>query len=309
MGTPLGEYQIAAGTGIERRWHEMGELEQRASARQEPRERPVEYLRHHGSVACRRATSRASSTGAHGRQEEHAADRGDVRAAARASARARSGSSGRCCSTRTTTTRASSTARSRSGATRSSARRRARTSTASDRHVGVDRHNNKKEREGDFVDGKKTGPWYEWAGQARDVLGHYTDGKPDGEFVYYDANGNELGRFTITDGTGTMLTFHANKKARRRSTIVKGALRRPVRGAHAARQGVVEGHYSQTMKHGWWQRVDRPSACRRSRSTTSAASSTAPSRSTSTARSRSRRPTRTARPRARTPSIATASRR
>src|SRR6185436_10724696 len=55
---------------------------------------------------------------------------------------------------------------------------------------------NKREREGDYVEGKKSGTWNEYTEDKLTFTGNYTDGKPDGEFIYYDKTGAELGRFT-----------------------------------------------------------------------------------------------------------------
>jgi len=113
--------------------------------------------------------------------------------------------------------------------------------------------NNNKEQEGDYADGKKTGAWFEWYENKLTFSGSYTDGKPDGEFIYYDKSGAELGRFEIHDGTGVMLTFHANKKPASKQTIYQGDMDGPYQELTARGRVVVEGHYAGDRKNGWWR--------------------------------------------------------
>jgi len=115
-----------------------------------------------------------------------------------------------------------------------------------------DRGNNK-EREGSFSDGKKDGPWTEWYENKITFTGTYKDGKPDGEFVYYDHNGNELGKFDITDGTGWLLTFHANKNVATRTHLYQGELEGGYEEFTPRKKRVVAGGYSGGRKHGWWR--------------------------------------------------------
>jgi uncharacterized protein len=112
---------------------------------------------------------------------------------------------------------------------------------------------NNKEREGDYIDGKKTGPWYEWDGTTMTFQGTFTDGKPDGDFIYYDKSGNELGRFEIHDGTGTMVTFWPNKKPASRTYMYQGEMAGLYEELTPRGKQVVEGHYSADKKHGWWR--------------------------------------------------------
>lgn len=113
--------------------------------------------------------------------------------------------------------------------------------------------NNKTEREGSFVDGKKTGTWTEYTDGIVTFTGTFTEGKPDGDFVYSDAKGNEIGRFTITGGTGTMLTFYANKKVSSKARMVDGKLQGKYEELTMHGKTVVEGYYSSDKKHGSWK--------------------------------------------------------
>jgi uncharacterized protein len=114
-------------------------------------------------------------------------------------------------------------------------------------------HYNNKEREGDFADGKKTGAWFEWTENKLTFSGSYTDGKPDGDFVYYDNRGTELGRFTIKDGTGTMITYHPNKKPATKQQIVGGDMEGVYQELTPRGKVVVEGHYYADHKNGVWK--------------------------------------------------------
>ena len=115
-----------------------------------------------------------------------------------------------------------------------------------------DRDNNK-EREGTYTAGKKDGVWNEWWENKPQFTGNYTLGKPNGDFVYFDRNGNELGRFSITNGTGTMLTFWGNKKAASKQHIYQGTVDGLYQELTVRGKVVVEGHYRADVKHGAWK--------------------------------------------------------
>lgn len=114
--------------------------------------------------------------------------------------------------------------------------------------------NRKKEREGDYLDNKKRGLWTEWIDDKLSFQGTFTDGKPDGEFVYYDPKkGSELGRFTIAGGTGTMLTFHANTKVATKTQLVNGLMDGKYEELTPRGKTIVEGRYAGDRKHGVWR--------------------------------------------------------
>jgi antitoxin component YwqK of YwqJK toxin-antitoxin module len=116
-------------------------------------------------------------------------------------------------------------------------------------------HANNKEREGDYTDGKKTGAWFEWFENKLVFSGSYVDGNPDGDFVYYDKAGNELGRFTMTGGTGVWLTFYPNHKPSTRTYYYKGEMAGLYQELtfRLPQKVVVEGHYSGDRKSGSWK--------------------------------------------------------
>ena len=114
--------------------------------------------------------------------------------------------------------------------------------------------NNKKEREGDYDAGKKRGLWSEWVDDKLFFQGTFADGMPDGDFVYYDTKtGNELGRFSITGGTGTMLTYHANQKVSSKTAMVKGLMDGAYEELSPRGKTLVSGRYSGDKKHGLWR--------------------------------------------------------
>ncbi|CAN5808947.1 hypothetical protein BH11MYX3_BH11MYX3_32780 [soil metagenome] len=115
-----------------------------------------------------------------------------------------------------------------------------------------DRDNNK-ERAGGYILGKKQGTWLEWWENRLVFSGSYAGGKPSGDFVYFDRNGNELGRFSMINGTGTMLTFHANRKVSSKQRMRAGALDGIYQELTPRAKVVVEGHYSADQKHGTWK--------------------------------------------------------
>lgn len=113
---------------------------------------------------------------------------------------------------------------------------------------------NKKEREGSYTaDGKRDGTWTEWSDDKLIFSGTYAAGRPDGEFIYNDYSGNELGRFTIQGGTGTMLTFHPNKKPATKQKLVRGVENGAYQELTNRGKVLVEGTYVGGVKHGPWK--------------------------------------------------------
>jgi antitoxin component YwqK of YwqJK toxin-antitoxin module len=115
-----------------------------------------------------------------------------------------------------------------------------------------DREGNK-EREGNYLDGKRDGPWTEWFDKQIVFTGGYARGRPDGEFIYYDRNQNELGRFDIKNGTGTMLTYWPNRKIATRQRMVQGAADGLYQELTNRGKIVVEGRYRNDARHGAWK--------------------------------------------------------
>jgi uncharacterized protein len=115
-----------------------------------------------------------------------------------------------------------------------------------------DRGNNK-EREGTYVSGDKQGTWQEWWERRLVFSGQYVDGKPDGEFAYYDRGSREIGRFSLKAGTGTLLTFHTNKRPSSRQYLYQGALAGIYQELTPLGKVVVEGRYRNDLRHGTWK--------------------------------------------------------
>lgn len=111
----------------------------------------------------------------------------------------------------------------------------------------------KKEREGAYAAGKKDGTWTEWWESKVTFTGSYSAGKPDGTFTYFDRNGNELGAFSITGGTGWMQTFHSNRKPSTKQKLYKGVEDGLYQQLAPRGKVLVEGHYRSGLKHGTWK--------------------------------------------------------
>jgi antitoxin component YwqK of YwqJK toxin-antitoxin module len=116
----------------------------------------------------------------------------------------------------------------------------------------TDRDNNK-EREGNYVDGKKDGAWTEWSENKISFTGNYVQGKPDGDFIYYDRNQNELGRFTMKNGSGVMETFWPNKKVASKQHVYAGNNDGLYQELTNRGKVVVEGHFRGDAKSGSWK--------------------------------------------------------
>lgn len=113
--------------------------------------------------------------------------------------------------------------------------------------------NNKVERKGAYTDGKKSGTWTEYSDGKLTFTGSFTDGKPSGDFIYADLKGTELGRSTLTDGTGTLQTYYPNKKPASLTTYLKGELSGKYEEYSSRGKTVLEGNYLADQKHGWWR--------------------------------------------------------
>lgn len=146
---------------------------------------------------------------------------------------------------------------------------RAKGQFRSGRRIGAwtwwDRNANK-EKEGRYAEGRRDGAWSEWLEGRLLFSGNYSAGKPDGQFIYFDRLDGlrrEVGRFTITDGTGTMLTYHANKKPSSRQALVNGVMSGIYQELTPLGKVVVEGRYRNDQKHGTWKYMTPTGAPRR----------------------------------------------
>jgi antitoxin component YwqK of YwqJK toxin-antitoxin module len=108
----------------------------------------------------------------------------------------------------------------------------------------------KKEREGDYASGKRHGDWFEWADEKLVWNGTYSYGKPHGTFSYFAKNGNEIGKFDIYGGTGWMIEFHGNGKAASRQKLVGGVENGPYQETSRVGKLIVSGNFAAGVKHG-----------------------------------------------------------
>lgn len=110
-----------------------------------------------------------------------------------------------------------------------------------------------KERTGSYSDGKRDGTWLEYRENKLFMSGGYAHDKPTGEFIYFDRTGTEIGRSTLANGTGTLTTFYFNKRPSSRQQLVNG-LRDGVYQELTARGTlIVDGRYRADLKHGMWR--------------------------------------------------------
>lgn len=118
--------------------------------------------------------------------------------------------------------------------------------------VWTDRGGNK-EKEGTYAAGKRTGAWSEWQGGKLELSGAYVDDKPDGDFISFDWRGRELGRYTMTAGTGTAVTFYGNKKPASKQRFVDGRAQGAYQELTPSGKVIVDGAYRNDRKHGTWR--------------------------------------------------------
>ena len=110
-----------------------------------------------------------------------------------------------------------------------------------------------KSREGAFAAGKRDGAWVERDEGKVTFTGTYAAGKPEGDFVYFDRKGREIGRCTLTAGSGVMQTFYWNGKVATEQTLVEGVEDGPYRELTPGGRATVEGAYRAGQKHGAWR--------------------------------------------------------
>ena len=113
--------------------------------------------------------------------------------------------------------------------------------------------NNTIEREGSYVDGKKDGTWNEYVDGKLAFTARYVAGKPDGEVTWFDRNGGELGKFTMKDGTGTWTTFWGNRRPSSKTRMFQGVEDGLYQELTTRGKVVVEGRYRGGQKHGTWK--------------------------------------------------------
>lgn len=109
------------------------------------------------------------------------------------------------------------------------------------------------EKEGSYVDGKRDGTWNEYVDGKLAFTARYLADRPDGEVTYFDRNGGELGKFTMKDGTGTWMTFWSNHKPSSKTRMFKGVEDGLYQELTNRGKVVVEGRYRGGQKHGTWK--------------------------------------------------------
>ncbi len=253
-GAALGEYELAAGTGVEKRWHDTGALYRELALKDGVRHGPAKLYERDGSLIESARYARGALDG-----PRAVGTKGTLRIEERFAAGVRTGArkiwqGGIQLAEETYDRRG----RLHGPYTlwRSRKVKRVKGQYASGKRSGDwiwNDRDNKKEREGSYVDGKRHGWWFEWSDDKLLFSGAYTAGKPDGEFTYFDWNGKELGKFTIQGGTGTMTTFHGNRKPSSRQRLHKGVEDGLYQELTSRGKVVVEGHYRGGAKHGAWK--------------------------------------------------------
>lgn len=115
-----------------------------------------------------------------------------------------------------------------------------------------DRSGNK-EKEGTYIEGKKDGVWNEWYENKLASTATYVDGKVEGDVVIYDHSEKELGRYTMTAGTGTVETYYPNKKVSSRQHQTDGDDDGIYQELTPRGRVTVEGHYRSDLRSGSWK--------------------------------------------------------
>ena len=253
-GAVLGEYELNAGTGIEKRWFDEGALYSEIALAASIRDGDMRIHARDGSVAIAARYRSGKLDGPH-----EFGTRGTMRMEETLTAGVRHGTRkiwllGALLAEETFDRRG------RLDGPYVLWRRprvpRARGQFVHGDRVGAwlwtDRDGNK-ERAGSYVAGKKDGTWTGYLENRLVFSGAYSAGKPDGEFVYWDKAGNELGRFSIAGGTGVMQTFHLNRKPSSKQRLVSGKEDGSYQELTQRGLVVVDGRYTNGVKHGLWR--------------------------------------------------------
>lgn len=253
-GTTLGEYDLVAGTGVEKRWFDDGPLYSETTLKAGVPNGPTKLYTHDGTLIDLMQFTAGKLDGTHA-----FGTRNTMRFEETFSGGVRRGQrkvwlQGQLIADETFDRRGREDGPYTSW--RSAKITRVKGQFSSGKRVGAwlwNDRDGKKEREGNYVNGKRDGEWSEWSDDKLVFTGTYDAGKPNGDFIYYGRNGNELGRFTITDGTGVMLTFHSNGKASSKQRIYKGVEDGVYQELTFRGKVVTEGRYSGGVKHGVWK--------------------------------------------------------
>ncbi len=110
-----------------------------------------------------------------------------------------------------------------------------------------------KEREGGYVDGARHGVWRAWSDGVEIVRGTWHGGLADGTFIERTAAGAEVGRYTMTRGTGTVREWYADGKRARAEAWLDGARHGPITAWHRGGEVAVSGSHDAGARHGSWQ--------------------------------------------------------
>jgi antitoxin component YwqK of YwqJK toxin-antitoxin module len=253
-GAALGGYELARGTGVERRWHDTGALYSEVALKDGVRHGASKLYARDGSLIESARYVKGVLDGAHVigtpwtlRIEEKLA--AGVRTGAR-----KIWQSGVPLLEETYDRRGRLSGPYTAWRSRKVARLKGQHQDGKRTGEWIWRdRDNRKERQGSYIDGKRSGSWLEWWGDRVAFSGAYTAGRPDGALIYYSWNGKELGRSTIRGGTGTLTTVHANKKPASRQQLLKGLEDGPYQELTYRGKVVVQGTYRGGLKHGLWK--------------------------------------------------------
>lgn len=253
-GAPLGEYELVAGTGLEKRWYDDGKPYSVSAVKSGARHGTTKQFDREGSVVQQTRYVNGKPDGAHTvgwkrtlRIEEKFASgvRIGVRKMWQWNALLAEENFDR---------RGRPHGDYEQWRTAKVARVKGRFSKGlrSGAWTWFDREN-RKERAGTYAAGERDGLWQEWADSRLVFSGTYRRGKPHGEFTHYDRAGRLLGSFTMRNGTGTMVTFHAAKKPATRQQWRRGLEDGPYQELTYRGKVIVDGNYRAGVKHGPWK--------------------------------------------------------
>lgn len=114
------------------------------------------------------------------------------------------------------------------------------------------------EREGTYWHGVRDGRWRQWNGGRLVMQGTYVKGKPHGVFTYWNPAGGLAGSSKMKNGSGVMITFHDGGQPASKLTMVKGVRQGRYVELSPLGKVLVEGSYADDQKDGDW--IERDAA-------------------------------------------------
>jgi uncharacterized protein len=112
------------------------------------------------------------------------------------------------------------------------------------------------EREGSYFLGLRHGTWRQWSGGHLTMQGKYAKGRPQGVFTFWTSSGGVAGTCNMRNGTGTMPTYYDSGLTATKLDMVRGLRHGVYQELTPRGKVVVEGSYVNDQRDGPWLEFD-----------------------------------------------------